>query len=101
MVICGLHHSYSTPYSDLPHRLSVGICLWQKEQVLCEINDIFMTKMYFFTYLFLLHTLSHTLSMQYFSSKLFVEVLEKWGTRMDIGGSRQTDTVEAQVDFTY
>ena len=53
-----------------------------------------MTKMYFFTYLFLQHTLPPFLPAQYFSSiVLFVEVLEKWGTRMDIGGSRQEDAV--------
>ena len=47
--------------------------------------------MYFFTYLFFLHTLLPFLPMQYFSSELFVEVLEKWSTRMDIGESRQTE----------
>ena len=56
-------------------------------------NDIFMSKMYIFTYLFLLHTLPPFLSVQYFSFELLIEVLEKWDRRVDIGGSRQTGTV--------
>ena len=59
--------------------------------------------MYFFTYLFLLHTIPPFLLTQYFSFELPIEVIEKWGTRMDSGESRQADAVASTrgVDITY
>ena len=57
--------------------------------------------MYFFTYLFLLHTLSPFLPTQYFNSELHFKLVEKWGQGWSLEGVDRQAQWQAQGGFDF